>query len=347
MRAVTGLFALSLCSAALAGTAAAQAGTAAPAKKVKAPQSKAAAPAPAAPAAAPAASPEASPPATPAPAAEAPPGPAPQSAPAAPAAPASGEAQPAFPPPSGPPGPPPAAAPPSTPTYGPGNPPPAPPPSQFQYPRLGGKPEPEAEKGDWDPWEHATPDQHNHDGFYLRLAIGIGGGSVWGNDHILSNVRDVSLTGFGFGSSIAIGGAVAENLMLNADFFQAMIFNPAVHQDGRYVGHTTDLSAELGVGDDVGLVGVGVGLTYYFMPVNVYLAGSVGLGQAVFEDSRGSRSGSDLGLGANIMIGKEWWVGSDWGIGVAGQLILVAAHDDILGGLGGSAFNVMFSATYN
>jgi hypothetical protein len=344
MRAVTGLLALVLCSAALSESAEAQAGepaapAPAPAKKPGPPKAK---PAPAANAApvAPTPGPDAAAPAAPAaptPAAE--PTPAPSAPPpeAAPPTPAPGE-----PPPVGPPGPPPGAPPP--PTYGPGNPPPAPPPPQYQ--RLG-KPEPEVEKGDWDPWEHATPDQHAHDGFYLRLAIGVGGGTVWGNDHILPNVRDVTLSGLGFGSSIAIGGAVADNLMLNADFFQAMIFNPAVHQDGRYVGHTTDLNAELGVGDDVGLVGVGVGVTYYFMPANVYLAGSVGLGQAVFEDSRGSRSGSDLGFGSNIMVGKEWWVGSDWGIGVAGQLILVAAHDDILGGLGGSAFNVMFSATYN
>jgi hypothetical protein len=47
------------------------------------------------------------------------------------------------------------------------------------------------------------------------------------------------------------------------------------------------------------------------------------------------------------MVGKEWSVGSDWGIGIAGQLIVLATHDDILGGLHGAIFNVMFSATYN
>jgi hypothetical protein len=250
---------------------------------------------------------------------------------------------PTTPPPANPP---PSSTPPPAPSYGPLGEPPRPAPPPPYYERLG-KPEPEVEKGDWDPWEHATADEHNHDGFYLRLAIGFGGGSVWGNDHVLPGVQDVSTSGLGFGTSIAIGGAVTENLILNADLFQATIFNPSVRQDGRHVGDASDLSRDLGVGEDITVAGLGVGLTYYIMPVNIYLAGSIGFGQAVFENELGTRSGSDFGLATNVMVGKEWWVGSDWGIGLAGQFILLATHDDYLGGLNGAIFNLMFSATYN
>jgi hypothetical protein len=83
------------------------------------------------------------------------------------------------------------------------------------------------------------------------------------------------------------------------------------------------------------------------MPVNIYLAGSVGIGQAVFEDGRGDREGSDIGIVFDAMVGKEWWVGTEWGLGVAGQFIYLRAEDDIFGDVNGIALNAMFSATYN
>lgn len=225
----------------------------------------------------------------------------------------------------------------------------APPEEEPQPPRYEplGTPEPEIEEGDWDPWEHATPKKHRHDGFFLRLSIGIGGGKVAGDGHILPDIGDVTLSSGGFGTSIGIGGALTDNFILNADLFQARLFDPDVEIDDRDAGDADDLDFELGVGEDVELGGLGVGVTYYIMPVNIYLAGSVGIGQIVFEDGRGDREGSDVGLAINAMVGKEWWVGVDWGIGVAGQFIMVRAEDDILGDVNGYALNVMFSATYN
>jgi hypothetical protein len=210
-----------------------------------------------------------------------------------------------------------------------------------------GRPEPEVEKGDWDPWEHATPDKHRHDGFYLRLSIGIGGGSIAGDDHILTGVDEVTVKSVGLATSIGIGGALTDNLILNANLFQTMLFNPSVDIDGDDVGDADDLDFDIGVGDDAEIGGIGIGVTYYFMPVNIYLAGSVGIGQAVFEDGRGDREGSDIGLVLDAMVGKEWWVGTDWGLGVAGQFIYLRAEDDIFGDVNGIAVNVMFSATYN
>ena len=185
----------------------------------------------------------------------------------------------------------------------------------------------------------------------MRLSIGVGGGGVSGDNHVRSDIRKVDLSSGGFGTSIAIGGALGENLILNADFFHATIFNPSVTVDGGFAGDADNLDpalGDIGVGQDTELIGLGAGVTYYFMPVNLYLAGSVGLGQVAFTDSRkGGREGSNLGLGLNFMVGKEWWVAMDWGVGVAGQLIVLRATDDILGDVSGLAANIMFSATYN
>ncbi len=210
-----------------------------------------------------------------------------------------------------------------------------------------GRPEPEIQEGDWDPWEHATPDKHRHDGFYLRLSIGIGGARIGGDDHILTGIDEVVIDSVGLATSIGIGGALTDNFILNADLFQTMLFNPSIEIDDDDVGDADDLDFDVGVGDDAEIGGIGIGVTWYIMPVNIYLAGSVGIGQAVFEDGRGDREGSDVGIVFDAMVGKEWWVGTEWGLGVAGQFIYLRAEDDIFGDVNGIALNAMFSATYN
>jgi hypothetical protein len=274
-----------------------------------------------------------------------PPTTAPAAAPAAPAAEPS--AVPAAPPPAAPqpaPGQP-SAPPPPPPEYATPAPATEPAPAP-QYKPLGGKPEPEIEKGDWDPWEHVGDAKHHHDGFMLRLAIGLGFGGVGGDQQILTG-KEVALSGIGLNFGVGIGGALTENLVLNADLFQATLFNPEVEIDGEDAGRADELKDDLGVGEDSELTGIGIGVTYYLMPANVYFAGSVGIGKVIFVDRSGDRGGSDVGFATNLMIGKEWWVGVDWGIGVAGQLIIIAAKDDILGNVGGLGFGLMFSATYN
>jgi hypothetical protein len=282
----------------------------------------AAAPKPAAPSAAPTAAPAATP------------APAPAGGPAAAAPPPTVPGGTAPTPSTEPPPPPPQYAAPQS----------EPPPPHYQP--LGGKPEPEIEKGDWDPWDHIGEEKHRHDGFMLRLSIGLGFGAVSGSDQVLTH-DDIALTGLGLHTELAIGGALTDNLILNADLFQTTIFNPKVEVDGHDVGDAKDLDEDIGVGEDTDLGGIGVGITYYIMPANVYVAGSVGIGQVFFVDGSGNRDGSDVGFAADLMVGKEWWVGLDWGIGVAGQFVLIAAKDEILGNVTGIDFGVMFSATYN
>ena len=238
------------------------------------------------------------------------PTPAPQPAPAQPAPVQPAPVQPAPVQPAPAPGPS-ALPPPTTPAPAPApeavTPPPPPPPNfpgttdappPQRYEPLG-TPEPEIEKGDWDPWEHPTVDHHRHNGFFLRLAIGPSYGSVSGDDHIFRDVDDISLSGFGLAASITIGGALIDNLILNADLFQTTLFSPDVDVDGRGLGGAGELAEELGVGDDVNIVGIGLGVTYYFMPVNIYIGGTAGIGQVVFEDESGHREGTDVGFVGN------------------------------------------------
>ena len=220
------------------------------------------------------------------------------------------------------------------------------PPAAPTYPPLAPEPEPEIEEGDWDPWAH-SPSHRRHDGFFLRIALGVGWGGMSSDGHVLSDVDKLDLSGAGMGMSIGIGGALTDNLILYGDIFQMTLFNPEVEIDGSDVGDADSLADDVGIGEEARIAGLGIGLNYYFMPVNLYVGGSIGFGQAIFEDGRGDVDGSDLGLGVDLMVGKEWWVGNDWGLGVAAQVLILATEDDALGDINGQAFNLLFSATYN
>lgn len=183
----------------------------------------------------------------------------------------------------------------------------------------------------------ATAAPRTHDGFYLRLAIGAGYESL--NIDGGSSGSELGLGGFGGGTSIALGGMVTENLAINADIFAGVVVNPSVTQNGEDIGDTNDTS--------VSLAAFGVGATYYFMPINLYVAGSIGVGTATIT-VEGLSFESDPGLAANIMVGKEFWVGREWGIGIAGQFIFAnipTTADDSSATF--TAFNLMFSATFN
>lgn len=194
-----------------------------------------------------------------------------------------------------------------------------------------------------------------HDGFFLRLSTGLGYASVSGD-----NDNSATFKGATSQSSIAIGGIVTENLALHADIFAVTLVSPDVTIGGITY---SDLDITMRAG------ALGIGLTYYFMPLNLYLSGSIGAAVAstkvVFTDSTSRTYESGTGFGLNLMVGKEWWVSENWGIGVAGQLIYVDISTEyeavvssrtIPGALTlavvedsatGTAGGVLFTATFN
>lgn len=183
---------------------------------------------------------------------------------------------------------------------------------------------------------HAQSQPTTHDGFMLRLALGFGYESLSIDDGVGT---ELTASGFGVGSSIALGGVVARNLAINADLFASTVFSPNISENGVDLGEAQDTS--------VSLYGIGVGLTYWVMPLNLYLAGSVGISQATVE-IQGLSFDADWGLAINAMIGKEFWVGREWGVGFAAQLLwanVPTVTDEASSSY--LAFNILFSATYN
>ena len=176
---------------------------------------------------------------------------------------------------------------------------------------------------------------HTHDGFFLRMATGVGYHYARFNG---LGGGDLSLKGFAFPTSLAIGWSVVEDLALQLEVFDSTGFQLSASYPERALGEDHN---------DAGSTGLGVGVTYYFGP-NLYVSGS--LGAALGNYLEGDQAEfSELGLGVGLAGGKEWWVSDNWGLGGALQLMLNATPTSLQGNptLLSLGTGLMISATYN
>jgi hypothetical protein len=181
---------------------------------------------------------------------------------------------------------------------------------------------------------------HQHDGFYMRLTAGLG---YLDASETYGGATD-SYSGIGASFSAAFGGTIAPNLILYGEFLMTTITNAEWSLDGVKQGYS---------GMDMTLYGFGPGIAYYFMPINLYLSGTLTFTRVSFVDTYATYLGeenTDIGIGLSFTVGKEWWVSRDWGLGIAGQFHIASMRDDIAGyspRLRAAAFSLLFSATYN
>lgn len=174
------------------------------------------------------------------------------------------------------------------------------------------------------------PRSSDRHGFFFRGTLGIGGGAI-GNS-------DLKFTGGGGLSSLAIGGSIAPNFALGAESFAVALSEPKMTMGG------TEYSTKSGT--SVNTAGLGLMGTYYFMPSNVYLSGTLGFAKTTIESPNVSTTKTNAGFGGNVKVGKEWAVSQDWTLGVAGHVIFAAPTDAADKVVSTTAFGVAFSATY-
>jgi hypothetical protein len=179
----------------------------------------------------------------------------------------------------------------------------------------------------------------DHDGgFFLRLSAGGGPARTEFNE----GTESMELSGFGFDFNMAIGGMVAQNLALHGTLGGWTVSNPDAEGATFLVG---PFSGEFE--GDVTMSMFGGGLTYYFMPINIYVSGSVGAA-TLSSDSPAGEGETDMGPAFDLTVGKEWWVGNKWGLGLA---VAFGYHSlpekDSSENWSGTSFTVRFSATLN
>ena len=175
-------------------------------------------------------------------------------------------------------------------------------------------------------------DVHVHEGFFLRLASGLGYARA-----ICSEDSGQYLHGLSLVTDLSIGGSVTRNLALHLSIF----------------GHDVVYGKSQPDGGDLVMFGYGfgLGLTYHFQPINLYLSTAFGVG---FHAAVGVGANnvaftlSKAGFAMEFLLGKEWWVSENWGLGIATQLIFMNVADaeadvhwnDV--GIG-----ILMTATYN
>ena len=140
-----------------------------------------------------------------------------------------------------------------------------------------------------------------HKGFYARFGIG----PVFGKasyDDTGALVAQGEVKGTGAAIELLIGGAIKENLILHLDLVSRALVDPEVSLNSSGFVKTQDFSFSE--------ASYGAGVTYYFMPINIYTSGSLGVGTFVFTDDKaGTTNRSDFGLAINIKAGKMFWIG--------------------------------------
>jgi hypothetical protein len=136
-----------------------------------------------------------------------------------------------------------------------------------------------------------------HKGLLLRATTG------WGFGRLSASQTSQHESSFVLGFGVDVGAAVVENLIVR----------------GRVRG-SAGYYRESDFGDEVLFTfgGVGAGVDYYFMPVNLYVGGTIsvaGIARAQADEDKGHRS--KAGVGLDLDVGKEWWVGKRWGLGLS------------------------------
>ena len=151
--------------------------------------------------------------------------------------------------------------------------------------------------------------------------------------------------------NVDVGFSPVTNFVLQARF--GLLITPT--RASRSKDRTTRSAAT----SRIGTLLLAPGITYYFMPINIYLTAAVGLAWFTFDADRtyyygttddydDSSDATNAGVGLNFDVGKEWWVGRQWGIGVAGRLSYAAASGEVVSGrydYSQWGFTVLFSAT--
>ena len=169
-----------------------------------------------------------------------------------------------------------------------------------------------------------------HHGLFLRLDLGAG--------YYRSSSGDVAISGGSGALGFSIGGNVADNVALFVSLFDFAPGMPTVSAGGS---SATPRDFTAGAG------GAGIGLNYYFMPMNVFLSATAGVGGMTYHGGFFS-SHIGAGLAGRVGAGKEWMISESWGLGLAGYLNFAFTPDEYSGQPGWQTWSpvVAFSATF-
>ena len=159
--------------------------------------------------------------------------------------------------------------------------------------------------------------------------------------------QNLKFKGTGAQFDFKIGGAIKENLILHATLASNALSGPTISYLDSNAG-SQNTSNNLVLGEAM----IGGGITYYVMPLNFFLSGSLGMGNfTVMDNDQGTSISSDRGLSMQLKAGKEWWVSRRWGLGLALTYGKTKLTNTPGGGvkelMNSNNFGILFNATLN
>ncbi len=170
-------------------------------------------------------------------------------------------------------------------------------------------------------------------GFWFRGNLG-GGSAVFSSDPL-----EVSGTSTLIG--LSFGRFLSDDLVVFGDLHGAVISGPTLEMGGRTVD-TDD--------DDVTatLTGFGVGAGYYVVPSSVFVGAAVGIQRLTIEqESTNMEGNTDPGVGASVIVGKDFIISDNWMLGAAGHAMVGTMKDqDSDDTLTARAFGLSFTFSY-
>ena len=183
----------------------------------------------------------------------------------------------------------------------------------------------------------------NHDGFYLRMGIGIGSGTVKSKGKLLGNDFDVKYTGSGASYELMLGGTLGSGFVLGGGFVGQDISDPKVTVSG-----TSGTSGTGVASGSLGVVVLGPMFDWFFDPRGgAHVGAMIGSGGIGLSDGNGETS---RGLGTSLWGGYDFWVGQQWSMGPELRFVHVSGKRDVLGEKfedKATSVEVLFTALYH
>jgi len=188
---------------------------------------------------------------------------------------------------------------------------------------------------------------HVHDGFYLRLAAGIGGG------HTSISTDHASSPNFGVGRA-----GLALNLWIGGTPWRGVAIGGLASYQGQNDGDTVVEGQKTGTGSNAGVLLVGPFIDAFPDPLRgLHFGGSLALAAVgtkadshVLELDHSVKDYSGGGLGASAWIGYMGFVGPEYSMGGLLQLSGYAAdkkEDSVDRKATGYSVSLSFSALYH
>lgn len=160
---------------------------------------------------------------------------------------------------------------------------------------------------------------HVHDGFYMRLALGVG--------HISASTEKAStLSGWGVAPDIWIGGSPIPGLAIGVTFNGVSVTDPHAEITAADSGGLGPVS-----GDAPGTLTYSVfGLAGDFYPAptgGLHFMAGINYSAFNFTADHGQETKPASGIGLLGGVGYEWWIGREWSVGPLARLHWASVSD--------------------